>query len=64
MNIEASANGYQEALLRQVSTAVLAMSIRDARATGEQFQQLMEKADDTVQVAREAAGGHTVDIFA
>jgi hypothetical protein len=63
MFIEASVEYTQQAFLAQVSTQVLAMSLRDARATAEHFGNLIEKADNLVQTIRDPAIGQTVNLL-
>ena len=64
MYVQAPDNSFaQQALLTQVGTAVLAMSIRDARAMAERFDALMQTAETTVQVVRDQAVGRSVDLL-
>ena len=63
MNIGPDVASTQQALLAQVGTQVLAMSIRDARDTAQRFQHLMETADQVVQVVRDASAGQAVNIL-
>ena len=64
MFVEASVDFSQQTLLHQVSTQVLAMSIRDARATADQFQQLIDTAESAVQTVRDGSLGQAVNLFA
>ena len=63
MNVQAQDISFaQQALLAQVGTAVLAMSIRDARNMADRFQILMETADRTINVISDVSVGHQVDL--
>ena len=51
-------------LLREVSVAILAITLREFRQNAQQMQQLLETSDKITQSVRDPAIGHQVDLKA
>jgi len=51
-------------LLREVSVAILAITLREFRQNAQQMQQLLETSDKITQSVSDPAIGHQVDLTA